>query len=785
MTDSLPTTQDDRLIEEVLMEELRHKLVVHGAKPDDLALVQRTFDYARHYHEGQKRKDGTNYIMHPVSVALILADMWVDVPTLQAALMHDVLEDTPATAEDMEKHFGAEVTKIVQGVTKLGKYKYHFSSKEEEQAENFRNMFLAMAEDIRVLTLKLADRLHNMRTLEHMLPHKREKIATETLEVFAPLANRIGMGNFKAELEDLSLSYLDPEQFHAIKGQLADSQEERERVIKEMTQHLEKALLQHNIHSKIYSRLKNYYSIYKKMSSQKKELNDIFDISALRVIVQTEAQCYEVLGIIHHQYTPVAGRFKDYIAMPKSNFYQSLHTTIIGPNKRPVEVQIRTEKMHKVAEFGIAAHFHYKRFGDEATAYQSSKEDETLGWLKQLVEMQANADTALEFVENVKLDLFPDQVFVFTPKGSVISLPRGCTPVDFAFRIHSEVGNRCAGAIVNEKMVPLDTELQNGDIIEIITNKKATPRLDWVNFVVTQQAKNRIRHWYKKHYRDQHETQGRQLLEADLTRAKVDALVKSGKMLEVANELNYKSIEDLYVALGYGEITLSRIINRVKKGKIVSTTSDHHAQIQAEQAEHFKEHGYVDLPNSQSPEALQAKNSTSERFAEELAKLEKQGPTVDSFNASGSLQALKGLQYHIARCCMPVPGDAIVGIVTRSRGVMIHRDDCMNIVQANPQRVMNLSWTGAIEMQQTLHNVLLEMQVMDQVGVFKDVLAKVSDMQVNIFSANCKRLTGEKSVYIELGLEVKNLEELEKLIRNIKQLPDVIAVKRSRYRMNK
>ena len=767
------------------MDALLAKLKQHEASEADCKLVQKTFDYARHHHNGQKRKDGTNYIMHPVSVALILADMWVDIPTLQAALMHDVLEDTQATASDMEKQFGAEVTKIVQGVTKLGKFKYQFSSKEEEQAENFRNMFLAMAEDVRVLTLKLADRLHNMRTLEHMLPHKQAKIARETLEVFAPLANRIGMGNFKAELEDLSLKYIDPDAFHSIQGQLADSQEERERVIEHMTQQLQQALSQQGIDSRIYSRLKNYYSIYKKMSVQQKELSAIFDISALRVIVQTEPQCYEVLGIIHHQYTPVAGRFKDYIAMPKSNFYQSLHTTIIGPNKRPVEVQIRTEQMHKVAEFGIAAHFHYKRFGDQATAYRVSQNDEKLEWLKQIVEMQANANNALEFVENVKLDLFPDQVFVFTPKGTVISLPRGSTPVDFAFRIHSEVGNRCAGAVVNEKMVPLDTELQNGDIIEIITNKKATPRLDWVNFVVTQQAKNRIRHWYKKHYRDQHESQGRQLLEADLTRAKVDALVKSGRMLEVAQELNYKNIEDLYVALGYGEITLSRIINRVKKGKIISTTSEHHAEIQAKQALELQQKGYVEIPNSQSPEALQLKNSTTASFQEALSQLDKLDLENASVHPTGSLNALKGLQYHIARCCLPVPGDAIVGIVTRSRGVMIHRDDCMNIVQANPQRVMHLGWTGAIEMQQSLHNVLLEMQVMDQVGVFKDILSKVSDMKVNIFSANCKRHAGEKSVLIELGLEVRNRDELEKLITNIKLLPDVIAVKRSRYRMNK
>jgi len=781
-----PTDNDSPLIEDVLMDQLMVKLRLNGATDDEQALILKTYDYARANHEGQTRKDGQNYIMHPVSVALILADMWVDIPTLQAALMHDVLEDTTATEAGMAKIFGDEVTYIVMGVTKLGKYKFECSTKEEEQAENFRNMFLAMAEDIRVLTLKLADRLHNMRTLQHMKPEKQIKIATETLEVFAPLANRIGMGNFKAELEDLSLKYIDPEGSHKIESQLEESQLDREAMIAAMTQELEASLKAHEIHPKIYSRLKNFYSIYKKMTQQRKGLAQIFDISALRVIVETEAQCYEVLGLIHNLYTPVAGRFKDYIAMPKSNFYQSLHTTIIGPNKRPVEVQIRTKNMHEVAEFGIAAHFNYKRFGDDATVHNASKDDEKLAWLKQIVEMQDSSSNALEFVENVKLDLFPDQVFVFTPKGAVISLPKGSCPVDFAFRIHTEVGNRCAGAVVNEKMVPLNTELQNGDIIEIVTNKKASPRLDWVNFVVTQHAKARIRQWYRKHYRDQHALQGKQLLEADLGRTKVDELVKSGRMLEVANELMQKTLEDMYASLGYGEITLNRIINRVKKGKMHSGTSDHHLEMQAKQTEQLNEHGYVDLSPSQKEE-LEKKSST-ENFADAVSKASKDDTQelTDEQRGMGSLKALKGLQYHIARCCMPVPGDTIIGIVTRSRGVMIHRDDCMNTVQANPQRVMHLNWTGAIEMQQTLHNVMLEMQVMDRVGVFQEVLAKISAKNINIFSASSRRLAvGEKCSYIELGIEVQNLDELEKLITLIRQLPDVIAVKRSRYRMNK
>jgi GTP diphosphokinase / guanosine-3',5'-bis(diphosphate) 3'-diphosphatase len=788
MSVSAHSADHSELIEDILMRELRETLTRHGASDADVALVDAAFLFARAHHEGQKRKNGENYIMHPVSVALILADMWADIPTLQAALMHDVLEDTQATAEEMTKRFGPEVTGLVQGVTKLGKYKYAFSTKEEEQAENFRNMFLAMAKDIRILTLKLADRLHNMRTLEHMLPHKQQKIARETLEVFAPLANRIGMGNFRAELEDLAIRYLEPDAFMDIRAQLQDSQPEREEGIARITSDLHEAIRKHGIEPRIYSRLKNYYSIYKKMASQQKEIRQIFDISALRVIVETEAQCYEVLGIIHNRYTPVAGRFKDYIAMPKSNFYQSLHTTIISPNRRPIEVQIRTRRMHEVAEHGIAAHFNYKTFGDNAPAYIPTANDASLAWLKQLVEMQQESNNALEFVENVKLDLFPDQVFVFTPKGSVISLPRGATPVDFAFRIHTEIGNTCAGAIVNEKMVPLNTELQNGDIIEIIRNKKASPRLDWVNFVVTQQAKNRIRQWYKKHYRDMHETQGRQMLEADLGRTTVDALVKSGRMADVARELNYTSIEEMYVGLGYGETTMARIINRVKKGKMNPGTTE------TQQATHEL------LKTGSTPKTLDqtlkdqqlATRSSVKEFEAAVEKASRamgdalSQPDVQPDTwGTASLKALKGLQYNIARCCMPVPGDGIVGVVTRSRGVMIHRNDCLNVIQANPQRVMELSWNGAIEMQQSHHNVLLEMQVMDQVGALTMITGKVAEMNVNIFSASSRRLSDGRTAQIELGIEVRNLEELERLIRNIKLLPDIIAVKRSRYRMNK
>ncbi|MCX5920123.1 MAG: bifunctional (p)ppGpp synthetase/guanosine-3',5'-bis(diphosphate) 3'-pyrophosphohydrolase [Candidatus Melainabacteria bacterium] len=778
------------LPEDLLFADLLALLKKREIAADQLTLVEKTYEFSRFFHKGQLRKDGGNYITHPVSVALILAPMYLDIPTIQAAILHDVLEDTPCTPTEMKQAFGEDVLKLVQGVTKLGRYK--FQSKEDQQAENFRNMFLAMAEDIRVITLKLADRLHNMRTLEHMRADKQKRIAEETIGIFAPLANRIGMGNFKAELEDLSLQYIDAEGYIALDTGLTETREEREENMKAVIAKIEAQLVEAQLEGRVYGRLKNHYSIYKKMQFMQKELKDIFDISAVRVIIPTESNCYEVLGLIHHVFTPVAGRFKDYIAMPKSNFYQSLHTTIIGPNKRPVEVQIRTQQMHEIAEFGIAAHFHYKKHaagggGANVPSFKGSANDEKLSWLKQIIEMQNETPNAKEFVENVKLDLFPDQVFVFTPKGLVISLPKGSTPIDFAFRIHTEIGYRCAGSVVNEKMVPLDTELQNGDIVEVITNKKASPRLDWVNVVATQHAKTRIRQWYKKHYKAQHEQQGRQLLEADLTRAGLDALIKSGQLAEVAKELNYITIEDLYAGLGYGELGLARVVNRLKKNgatEPAGTTVKSATPASEKTSEKTAQEAFQALT-----EALHAKKSNATHFAEMATKTAKRSEVEASqlSKNEASLKALKGLQYHIAKCCMPVPGDAITGIVTRSRGVMIHRDDCINTLQANPARMMCLDggWNGAIAMKETLHQVAIDMQVMDRVGVLKEILSKIADENVNVDSAKCHRSAEDRSVFIEIGVEVRHLEELERILVAIRKLPDVVMVKRSHYRLNK
>lgn len=716
------------LKEDQLFQQLMDILRSQERPEADLQRVTEAFEYARRMHEGQYRKNQENYIVHPVNVAIILAGIPVDTATVMSALLHDVVEDTPATPEDIEQRFGEEVLKLVVGVTKLGKFE--FASKEDAHAENFRKMFLAMADDVRVIMLKLADRLHNMQTLEHMKPEKQVKKATETIEIFGPLANRLGMGKIRAELEDLSLKYLDPERFVEIESEIAHTQEERANTILLVIEKIKDQLSAMTIDAKIYGRVKNYYSIYKKMQTQEKKVHEIYDISAVRVIVNCERECYEVLGVIHHAFTPIPGRFKDYIAMPKSNLYQSLHTTVIGPYGRPLEVQIRTWDMHRIAEYGIAAHWKYKEAG--ASEAGQSGEEQKMSWLRQMVELKDDVGNAKEYVDSVKLDLFRDEVFVFTPKGRVVVLPRGATPVDFAYRIHTEVGNTCTGSKVNGRIVPLSHALKNGDIIDIITSKKSSPRLDWINFVQTQTAKSRIRQWYKKHYREEHVEQGRKLLEAELTRAAVEEAIRSGKLAKAAEELNYTALEDMLAALGYGEINLSRITNRLKK------------------------------------EPEQTFDPMLHNFA-----TRKERPNV---KAGKDIQGLEGMMYQNAKCCNPLPGEGIIGVVTRSRGVMIHRDDCINLDHANPNRRMYVSWEGE---NQTKHSVKLDIHVIDRVGVLKDILTKIADYNANLSNTKVKILP-DHTASIELTLEVENLKHLDRVREAIYQVNDVIGVRRQR-----
>jgi guanosine-3',5'-bis(diphosphate) 3'-pyrophosphohydrolase len=724
------TPQCSGLFEDVLIAELLGILRDQERPEEDLRRTQLAFDFARRLHEGQYRKNKQNYIVHPVSVAIVLARIPVDTATVEAALLHDVLEDTPTTPEEMEALFGEEVVKLVTGVTKLGKFE--FASKEDAHAENFRKMFLAMADDVRVIMLKLADRLHNMRTLCDMKPEKQIKTATETIEIFAPLANRMGMGKIRAELEDLSMRYLHPEEYALIDAEITDTRDNRQETIGSVIDRIENQLTTMGIEARIYGRVKNYYSIYKKMRSREKSVNEIHDISAVRVLVNSERECYEALGVIHHAFTPMPGRFKDYIAMPKSNLYQSLHTTVIGPYGRPLEVQIRTHMMHRTAEYGIAAHWKYKETGtSEAGTDEEATDEKKMAWLRQMVELKNDVANAQEYVDSVKLDLFRDEVFVFTPKGKVVVLPKGATTIDFAYRIHTEVGHTCTGARINGRIVPLSHELRNGDIVDILTSKKSTPRLDWLAFVQTQSAKSRIRHWFKKHYRDTHEEQGKKLLEAELTRAVVDEAMKSGKIAAIAHELNYATIEDLFVAIGYGEIPLARISHRLKREP--APAADHDPLL----------------------------HSVSSRQT-------KRAPSKDD------IQGLKGMVYQNAKCCTPLPGEGIMGVVTRSRGVMVHRDDCNNLGTANPARLMTVQWEGQAS---SSYSVRLDVHVIDRVGVLKDILTKIADFNTNLGNTKVI-LNTDGTAMVEVTLDVENLRHLDRVRDAIAQVHDVISVRR-------
>ena len=543
-----------------IFQPLKDMLIQQHRPSKDIKEIEDAYVFAAKLHAGQYRISEEPYIVHPVEVAKILTDLMMDKDTIIAALLHDIIEDTGTSPETIKEHFGEDVLNLVQGVTKLGKYQ--FKSKEERQAENFRRMFIAMAKDVRVIFLKLADRLHNMRTLNYMAAAKQQKIAQETLDIFAPLANRLGIGKIKAELEDLSLRYLNPEKYFEIAQLVALKKAERDATIQVLVEKISQILKQHKIKATISGRSKHYYSIYAKMKRQNVAFHELYDISAVRVIVDTVNECYEVLGIIHSLFKPIPGRFKDYIAMPKSNMYRSLHTSVLGPKSKPIEVQIRTHEMHQVAEYGVAAHWKYKEKGSQKA---NADTDIQFSWMRKLAEMEKDVSSASEYVESVKLDLFSDQVFAFTPRGDVIDLPRDATPVDFAFRIHTDVGFRITGALVNGRICPLSTKLHNGDIVEIMTSKTPAPRLDWLNFVVTKLAQSKIKQWYKKNKREEHVTLGHNMLEAEIGKAKFDELIKSGELKQIAESMNYSCVDDLLAALGYGETTVNKITNRIKK----------------------------------------------------------------------------------------------------------------------------------------------------------------------------------------------------------------------------
>ncbi|MGC1307796.1 MAG: bifunctional (p)ppGpp synthetase/guanosine-3',5'-bis(diphosphate) 3'-pyrophosphohydrolase [Phormidesmis sp.] len=710
---------------------------------DGEPLVCRAFEFAYQLHKGQKRASGEDYIAHPVAVAGLLRSLGGDSAMIAAGFLHDVVEDTDVTADEIETIFGAEVRHLVEGVTKLSKF--NFDSKTEQQAENFRRMFLAMAKDIRVIVVKLADRLHNMRTLEHLRPEKQVRIARETLEIFAPLANRLGIGRFKWELEDLCFKYLEPDAYSELKQLIVEKRTDREARLLQASDVLKEGMSELGIRCEdISSRPKHLYSIYRKMQRQQKEFTEIFDIAAIRLIVNTKDECYRALAVAHDLFRPIPGRFKDYIGLPKPNRYQSLHTVVIGSHGRPIEIQIRTVEMHHIAEYGIAAHWKYKEVGNSHTAVSGNEEKFT--WLRQLLDWQNELKDAQEYLSGVKNNLFDEEVYVFTPGGDVIPLSRGATPVDFAYRIHTEVGNHCAGAKVSGRIVTLDTELQNGDIVEIITQKNSHPSLDWLNFVVSTGARNRIRQWYKKFHYDENRDRGHEMLEKVMGKSGLDALLKSDPAQATAERCNYSSVDALLAGLGYGEVTLNAVVNRLQE----------------------------------------AVKEAQPVVTEEATTLEDEIPTVkapvnrNKNHHHAPIAGLEGLLHYIAGCCHPIPGESILGIVsTGGRGIAVHRQDCPNVENIPGERLIPLRWNqpDSPKGQQDTYPIQLRIEVIDRVGVLKDILTRLSDLQINVHKAGVKTYP-DQIAEIDLGIDIRDHAHLNQTFCQIRKLSDVLNLKR-------
>lgn len=710
----------------------------------EIDLICEAFNFGYSLHAGQYRASGEPYIAHPVAVAGLLRDLGGSSTMIAAGFLHDVIEDTEVTSEDLETRFGPEVCQLVEGVTKLSKF--NFSSKTERQAENFRRMFLAMAQDIRVIVVKLADRLHNMRTLEHLPDEKRRRIAQETREVFAPLANRLGIWRFKWELEDLAFKYLEPEAYRQMQELVADKRADREARLIQATETLHHRLKRIGLkHVEINGRPKHLYSIYQKMQRQHKEFHEIYDVAAIRVIVQSNDECYRALAVVHDCFKPIPGRFKDYIGLPKPNRYQSLHTVVVGLSGRPLEIQIRTLEMHQVAEYGIAAHWKYKETGGSIQAPWTT-DDEKFTWLRQLLEWQSDLKDAQEYLDSIKDNLFDNEVYVFTPKGDVIPLAREATPVDFAYRIHTEVGNHCAGARVNGRMLTLDTPLQNGDIVEILTQKNARPSLDWLNFVVTSTARNRIRQSFKRSHREENVLRGREMLEKAVGKSGFDALLKSAPMQGVAERCNYHTVEDLLAAIGYGEVTLNLVVNRLR-----------------------------DTIKAQQPSIPDAESETHLLNASAPPK-----PSPSSRPSGSPIAGVEGLLYHIAGCCNPVPGEPIIGVVTlSSRGISIHRQGCRNIEAIPGDRLIPVNWNPTHQQngRPQTYPVEIQIEVIDRVGVLKDILTRLTDNKINVRNAQVKTYPGQTAL-IDLCIDIRDHLQLEHTFAQIRKMSDILNLRR-------
>jgi len=715
------------MAETITIETIIKQVKSYNPASDSEQIIK-AFLFAQKAHEGQKRDSGEPYINHPLAVANILSGLQIDDATIIGGLLHDVVEDTDVSIEDIENEFGSDVRVLVEGVTKLSKLEFH--SRQEAQAENLRKMFMAMAKDIRIILIKLADRLHNMRTIKSHYSFLRQKeISEETLNIFAPLAHRLGMFNIKSELEDLSIAILEPERIAGLESQIAADKPERNRFIDDMCSIIAERLKSVNINAEVSGRSKNLYSIYNKMRLQQKTLDEIFDLNAVRVIVDTIKDCYGVLGVIHTMWKPIPGRFKDYIAMPKQNLYQSIHTTVIVDNGMPLEVQIRTKEMHRTAEYGIAAHWRYKEGRSDDADFEKKIE-----WLRQMLDWQQELGDAQEFMEKVKGDLFDDNIYVFSPKGDVYELPTDSGPIDFAYRVHTQVGHQCVGAKVNNRLVPLDSSLNNGDIVEILTAKGRGPSRDWLQMAHTQHAKNKIRQWFRKETRDENISFGRELLDRECKKFGLEfsQLVKSDKLPEVAKRFQISSSEDLYAAIGAGVVRPDSVVAKLRE----------------------------DIRKEMPLEAVMTQK--------------KEDLNSEAINVKG----VDNLMVRVASCCKPLPGDAIIGYITRGRGVSVHRADCINIQRYQEQesdRLIEVSWGSGVSSD---YQVEIEAVAINRDCLVMDIVSIMADTKTPINSAHVSVDKRNNQATVTIKLEVKSLYQLDYLIERVRRVKDVFDVHR-------
>ena len=746
--DAAVKTMHDFTSPEVLYKELINSVLKYHPSTD-ISMIEKAYKVASEAHEGQKRKSGEPYIIHPLCVAIILADLELDKETIVAGLLHDAVEDTWMTYEEVEKEFGSEVALLVDGVTKLGQLSYS-ADKVEVQAENLRKMFLAMAKDIRVILIKLADRLHNMRTLQYMRPEKQQEKARETMDIYAPIAMRLGISKIKVELDDLSLKYLKPDVYYDLVHKVALRKSEREQfvgaIVKEVKKHMDDA----NIKAQVDGRVKHFFSIYKKMVNQDKTIDQIYDLFAVRILVDTVKDCYAALGVIHEMYKPIPGRFKDYIAMPKPNMYQSLHTTLIGPNGQPFEIQIRTYEMHRTAEYGIAAHWKYKESSD-GKAPVGKSEEEKLNWLRQILEWQRDMSDNKEFMSLLKndLDLFADSVYCFTPQGDVKTLPSGSTPVDFAYSVHSAVGNKMVGARVNGKLVPIEYEIKNGDRIEIITSQNSQgPSRDWLKLVKSTQAKNKINQWFKKELKEDNILKGKEML-AQYVRAKgfkIANYTKTQYLEAVLRKYGFRDWDSVLAAIGHGGLKEGQVFNKL---------------VEAYDKENKK--------NLTDEQVLEAASETQEKL--HIAK-SKSGIVV---------KGIHDVAVRFSKCCNPIPGDEIVGFVTRGRGITIHRTDCVNVLnmsETDRTRLIEAEWQQPDTKEKEKYTAEIQVYANNRTGLLVDLSKIFTERKIDLRSINSRTSKQEKAT-ISMSFEIGSKEELRSLIEKIRQVESVIDVERT------